>query len=73
MIEAPLITPPEDGKFIPSAHGYFRSSKEYYDRGNAEMRRLGAVEMTPAATDGSRARFCPPRDCWALCVSDSFL
>jgi len=39
MIEAPLIAPPEDGKFTPSAHRYFLSAKEYNDRGN-----VGAAE-----------------------------
>ena len=50
MIEAPLIAPPEEGKFIPSAHRYFLSSKEYYDRGNigaAEHCLVSALRLDP--------------------------
>src|SRR6516164_10525944 len=50
MIEAPLIAPPEEGKFIPSAHRYFLSSKEYMDRGNvgaAEHCLVSALRIDP--------------------------
>jgi len=39
VIHAPLTAPADDGKFIPTAHRYFLSGKEYEDRGN-----LGAAE-----------------------------
>jgi Tfp pilus assembly protein PilF len=38
VIHAPLV-PSADGKFVPSAHRYFLSSKEHYERGN-----IGAAE-----------------------------
>jgi Glycosyltransferase family 9 (heptosyltransferase)/Tetratricopeptide repeat len=50
MIEAPLIAPPEDGKFIPTAHRFFLSSKAYYERGNigaAEHCLVSALRLDP--------------------------
>jgi len=50
MIEAPLIAPPQDGKFIPTAHRFYLSSKEYYERGNiggAEHCLVSALRLDP--------------------------
>jgi len=50
MIEAPLIARPADGKFIPDAHRYFLSAKEYMDRGNvgaAEHCLVSALRIDP--------------------------
>lgn len=50
MIEAPLIAPPEGGQFVPTAHRFFLSSKEYYERGNigaAEQCLVSALRLDP--------------------------
>jgi Flp pilus assembly protein TadD len=50
MIEAPLIAAPDNGQFVPTAHRFFLSSKEYYERGNigaAEQCLVSALRLDP--------------------------
>jgi Flp pilus assembly protein TadD len=50
MIPAPLIAQPEDGKFIPTAHRFYLSAKEYSERGNvgaAEHCLVSALRLDP--------------------------
>jgi Flp pilus assembly protein TadD len=50
VIQAPLIAPAEDGKFLPTAQRFFLSAKEYSARGNvgaAEHCLVSALRIDP--------------------------